>query len=127
MFTFRPVRLHLTVRMLTQECGDQLGSIPWLSAAVLVRSDVRPGVSGATVDVSARAEAPACAVDEQGRRGSGAAGGVEVHPADSIGATARNSLQYDVRDCRAGNAADVVRDLDEADDVVGEERSPAPL
>ena len=70
---------------------------------------------------------PACAVDEQDGRRSRPAVPVEVHAADTIAATARDAAQHDVGDCRACNAADVMRILDEADDVVREERSLALL
>jgi hypothetical protein len=50
-----------------------------------------------------------------------------VRLADTIRTSARNSAEHEVRDGCAGDAANVVRILEEADDVVGEEWSPVPL
>jgi hypothetical protein len=102
-------------------------STPRLHAAVLIRSDVRPEVSRATVDVSPGPEAPAAAIDEQRGGGSWPAVRVEVYSPDVIWATARNAAQHHVVDRSCRDAAYVVRILDETDDVVREERSFPPL
>jgi hypothetical protein len=102
-------------------------SPPWLHAAVLIRSDVRPAVTRATVDVSPGSEAPAAAIDEQPGGGRWPALRVEVYSPDVVCATARNSAQHHVVDRSRRDAAYVVRILDETDDVVREERSFPPL
>ena len=66
-------------------------STPWLHAAILIRSDVRPEVSRATVDVSPGSEAPAAAIDQKRGGSSRPAARVEVYSPDVICATCRSA------------------------------------